>query len=166
LPPRHHSARPPTVLETRVVKGSGGGPDKTILNSPRFLAESGYRTLCAYLHPPGDPGFEQLRQKAQRWQAPLVSIPDRSLWDWKVVPLLLNVCRRERVSIWHGHDYKSNALGLLLRGLEWAVVVEELLRGVVEHVLELVHQTKALTDIGLVALERYHPVAARPMSGT
>jgi glycosyltransferase involved in cell wall biosynthesis len=27
----------------------------------------------------------------------------------------LAVCRRERVAIWHGHDYKSNALGLLLR---------------------------------------------------
>jgi glycosyltransferase involved in cell wall biosynthesis len=27
---------------------------------------------------------------------------------------LLHICRRERVRIWHGHDYKSNALGLLL----------------------------------------------------
>jgi glycosyltransferase involved in cell wall biosynthesis len=107
--------RPPVVLETRVVKGSGGGPDKTILNSPRFLRAAGYRTLCAYLHPPGDAGFEQLRLKADRWGAPLVSIPDRGFWDWKVVPLLLNLCRRERVAIWHGHDYKTNLLGLLLR---------------------------------------------------
>ena len=106
---------PPVVLETRVVKGSGGGPDKTLLNSPRFLTGAGYRTLCAYLHPPGDPGFEQLRLKARRWGAPLLSIPDRGFWDWKVVPLLLNVCRRERVTIWHGHDYKTNLLGLLLR---------------------------------------------------
>jgi glycosyltransferase involved in cell wall biosynthesis len=107
--------RPPVVLETRVVKGSGGGPDKTVLNSPRFLAEAGYHTLCAYLHPPGDPGFEQLRLKARHWGAPLLSIPDRGFWDWRVVPLLLNVCRRERVTIWHGHDYKTNLLGLLLR---------------------------------------------------
>src|SRR5262249_13386282 len=28
---------------------------------------------------------------------------------------MLDICRRERVTIWHGHDYKSNALGLLLR---------------------------------------------------
>ena len=27
---------------------------------------------------------------------------------------LLAVCRRERVAIWHGHDYKSNLLGLML----------------------------------------------------
>jgi glycosyltransferase involved in cell wall biosynthesis len=103
------------VLEARVVRGSGGGPDKTILNSPRFLTAAGYRTLCAYMHPPGDPGFEQLRAKAERWQAPLISVPDRGAWDWGVIGQLLGVCRRERVAIWHGHDYKSNALGLLLR---------------------------------------------------
>jgi glycosyltransferase involved in cell wall biosynthesis len=103
------------VLETRVVKGSGGGPDKTILNTPRYLTGSGYRTLCAYMHPPGDPGFEQLRRKAAAWEAPLFSVPDRGPWDWRVVSELLRICRRERVAIWHGHDYKSNALGLLLR---------------------------------------------------
>jgi glycosyltransferase involved in cell wall biosynthesis len=105
----------PVVLETRVVNGSGGGPDKTVLNSPRFLAGTGYRTVCAYLHPPGDPGFDQLRLKAERWQAPLLSVPDRGPLDWGVVPRLLRICRRERVTIWHGHDYKTNALGLLLR---------------------------------------------------
>jgi glycosyltransferase involved in cell wall biosynthesis len=103
------------VLDARVVTGTGGGPEKTILNSPRFLTPLGYRMLCAYLHPPGDPGFEHLRARAAAWQAPLVSVPDRGAWDWQVVPELLRICRRERVAIWHGHDYKSNALGLLLR---------------------------------------------------
>jgi glycosyltransferase involved in cell wall biosynthesis len=103
------------VLHTRVVAGSGGGPDKTILNSPRFLVGSGYRALCAYMHPPGDPGFAQLQAKARLWQAPLLSVPDSGPCDWRVVPRLLDICRRERVTIWHGHDYKSNALGLLLR---------------------------------------------------
>src|SRR6516162_9574947 len=107
----------PVVLDTRVVAGSGGGPDKTILNSPRFLTGAGYRMLCAYMHPPGDPGFEQLRQKALTAQAPLLSVADRGAWDWRVVVQFLRICRRERVEIWHGHDYKSNALGLLLRRL-------------------------------------------------
>jgi glycosyltransferase involved in cell wall biosynthesis len=102
------------VLDVRVVTEAGGGPDKTILNSPRFLADR-YRNLCAYMHPPADPGFETLRAKARQWQAPLLSVPDRGPSDWRVVGRLLNICRRERVAIWHGHDYKSNALGLLLR---------------------------------------------------
>jgi glycosyltransferase involved in cell wall biosynthesis len=116
---RHRSpaspARPIVVLETRVVCGAGGGPDKTILNSPRHLWSAGYHTVCAYMHPPGDVGFETLREKASALEAPLLSVPDRGPWDWRVVTRLLEICRRERVNIWHGHDYKSNALGLLLR---------------------------------------------------
>ncbi len=102
------------VLDTRVVTGAGGGPEKTILNSPRFLTAAGYRMICAYMRPPGDPGFEQLRKKAQQWGAPLEAIDDRGPLDWHVVPQLLTLCRQEKVSIWHGHDYKSNALGLVL----------------------------------------------------
>src|SRR6185295_11831514 len=90
----------PVVLDTRVVTESGGGPDKTILNSPRFFTRAGYRNLCAYMHPPDDPGFEQLRLKAEAWQAPLLSVPDRGAWDLKVIPRLLQICRREQVRIW------------------------------------------------------------------
>jgi len=111
----HLKARVPVVLETRVVAGSGGGPDKTILNSPRFLDAHGYRTVCAYLRPPDDPGFEQLRQKAIRWQAPLVEISDRGPFDRRVFSDTLQLCRDEKVAIWHGHDYKTNLLGILLR---------------------------------------------------
>src|SRR5947209_20361435 len=105
----------PVILDARVVSGTGGGPDKTILNSPRFLLRDGYLNLCAYMHPPGDPGFDQVRRRAEQLQAPLLSVADRGPLDWKVIPRFLNICRRERVAIWHGHDYKSNALGLLLR---------------------------------------------------
>ena len=74
------------VLDARVVKGSGGGPDKTILNSPRFLLPAGYRNLCVYMHPPGDLGFEQLRKKAAERQAPFVAVPDRGPWDLSIIP--------------------------------------------------------------------------------
>jgi len=108
-------SRLPVVLDTRVVSESGGGPDKTILNSPRFFAAVGYKMLCAYMHPPGDPGYQKLCDKAAAWGAPLLSVPDRGAWDLQVISRMLSICRRERVQIWHGHDYKSNALGLLLR---------------------------------------------------
>jgi glycosyltransferase involved in cell wall biosynthesis len=84
------------------------------------------------MHPPGDPGFEQLRSKARLWQAPLLSVPDRGRWDWRVIPRLLDICRRERVTIWHGHDYKSNALGLLLRPF-WRMRLVTTVHGWVQH---------------------------------
>lgn len=105
----------PVVVHARVVTGSGGGPDKTILNSPRFLLPLGYRAVCAYMYPPADPGFSKLQQRAEDSCARLLGIPDRGAWDWRVVTSMLELCRRERVTIWHGHDYKSNVLGVLLR---------------------------------------------------
>jgi glycosyltransferase involved in cell wall biosynthesis len=120
------------VLDARVVRGSGGGPDKTILNSPRYLSAAGYRMLCVYLHEPADPGFAHLRRKADQYGAPLESVADRGPLDPGVVLRLLNVCRRERPSIWHGHDYKTNALGLLLRRF-WPMRLVSTLHGWVHH---------------------------------
>lgn len=109
-----HNGRP-FILETRVVTGAGGGPEKTILNSPRFLVPFGYDVLCAYMYPPGDRGFEELRQKAEALGAPLLGIEDRGPWDLRSAKQLLRLCRQHRVTIWHAHDYKSDVLGLLLR---------------------------------------------------
>jgi FemAB-related protein (PEP-CTERM system-associated) len=105
----------PVVLHARVVTGTGGGPDKTILNSPRFLRDLGYDSVCAYLHPPNDPGFEELKQRAALLNAELISVPDRGIKDISVISRMLKICRERNVLIWHGHDYKSDALGLLLR---------------------------------------------------
>ncbi|MFO0810229.1 MAG: glycosyltransferase [Gemmataceae bacterium] len=141
------------VLETRVVCGTGGGPDKTILNSPRFLWSAGYTTLCAYMHPPGDPGFDELRRKAEACRAPLVSVPDRGPWDWRVVSAFLNLCRRERVAIWHGHDYKSNALGLLVRRF-WPMKLVTTVHGWVKHT----NRTPLYYKVDKVCLPRYEAV--------
>lgn len=143
----------PVILETRVVRGSGGGPDKTIFNSPRYLWSAGYRTVCAYMHPPNDPGFEQLRLKALAANAPLVSIHDRGAWDWRVATQYLAICRRERVNIWHGHDYKSNALGLLLRRF-WPMHLVTTVHGWVKHT----RRTPLYYRIDKLCLPRYESV--------
>jgi len=99
------------------MTGRGGGPEKTILNSPRFLRRLGYTSVCAYTHPPADPGFNHLRIRASAAEAPLVSIPDHGPFDVDVLRRLAKLCRQERVAIWHGHDYKTNVLGLFVRRL-------------------------------------------------
>ena len=55
----------PYVLHTRVVTGTGGGPEKTILNSPRYLAKYGIGCSCVFMRPPGDPGFATIEDKAK-----------------------------------------------------------------------------------------------------
>ncbi len=153
IPPGTNLGDRPVVLDARVVCGTGGGPDKTILNSPRFFEDMGYRNLCAYLHPPNDPGFETLRRKAEAWSAPLIAIPDRGPLDWKIVPQMLDVCRRANVAIWHGHDYKSNALGLLLRRF-WPMRLVTTVHGWVKHT----RRTPLYYAIDRACLPRYESV--------
>jgi glycosyltransferase involved in cell wall biosynthesis len=144
---------PAVVLDARVVTGAGGGPDKTILNSPRFLLPAGYRNLCAYMHPPGDEGFEQLRRTAAEREAPFFAVPDRGAWDLSVIPAFLNICRQEKVQIWHGHDYKTNALGLLLKRF-WPMRMVTTVHGWVAHA----RRTPLYYRIDKYCLPRYEAV--------
>ena len=54
-----------SVLHARIVTGAGGGPDKTILNSPKALKDTRYRELACFFHPPNDPGFEVIAERAR-----------------------------------------------------------------------------------------------------
>jgi len=103
------------VLHTRVVTGGGGGPEKTIINSPRFLRDEGYPMLCAYMRDPKDKLFSDLLTRAEAKQATILPVDDGGPFDWKIAGRLLKICQEHQPVFWHGHDYKSNALGLWVR---------------------------------------------------
>ena len=105
----------PVVLHTRVVTGTGGGPEKTILNSPRFLEQYGIESACMFMRPRGDGGFASLETRAAASGARIVGIDDRGPLDLSIVSKAIRLCRKHNVAIWHGHDYKSNFLGLVVR---------------------------------------------------
>ncbi|MEO1525537.1 MAG: glycosyltransferase family 4 protein [Planctomycetota bacterium] len=114
----NESQTSPLVLHARVVAGKGGGPDKTILNSPRYLSPLGYECVCVYLREPDDAGFEVLRERAVEKRAPLVEVDDFGFTDFGIVKRLRTVIEQHRSDaplIWHGHDYKTNVLGWMLR---------------------------------------------------
>jgi len=105
----------PLVFHVRVVTGTGGGPDKTILSSPRFLDREGYRAVCVFMRDPSDPLFAEVESRARSLQAPVLAIDDRGALDGKVVARLRAACERHRPALWHGHDYKSNFFGLRMK---------------------------------------------------
>lgn len=105
----------PFVLHTRVVTGTGGGPEKTILNSPAYLKQYGIACACLFMRPPDDPGFAALENRAAAAKAELITVDDRGPFDWKVIRECIRICRERNVTIWHAHDYKSNAIGLIVR---------------------------------------------------
>ena len=102
------------VIHTRVITGAGGGPDKTMLNSPRFLRSLGYDATCVYLRPPNDPGFQSIRDRAQTAECALREIDDRGPFDTGIVSRAIAICRELDAKVWHAHDYKTNLLGLLV----------------------------------------------------
>ena len=143
----------PVVLHVRVVSGTGDGPEQTVLNSPRFLRELGYDSYCAYMRSPTDMGYESIADRAIQFGAPLISIDDRGPLDVRVISQMLKVCRNKRVAIWHGHDYKSNALGVLLRKF-WKMRLVSTVHGWVKYT----RRTPLYYGIDRLALRSYDHV--------
>ena len=102
------------VLHARMLNGTGGGPDKTIVNSPRFLDLLGYDCLCIFYRPANDSGFKAIRKRANEANAGILEIDDGGIFDTSMIKKTINACREHRVDIWHGHDYKTNLLGWLV----------------------------------------------------
>jgi glycosyltransferase involved in cell wall biosynthesis len=103
---------PARVLHLRTVAGRGGGPEKTILNSPRFL-RGRYEMRLAYIRPEGDPAYD-MPERARQMGVDLVDIPERTGVDPRTLWRLLRQVREFRPDILHAHDYKTDILAVLL----------------------------------------------------
>lgn len=103
------------ILEVRTVTGFGGGPDKSILNSPKYLDKFGYKTLVVFLHPPEDPGIRTLLSRAESADVEAIAIPDRGPLDRKSFGELVSICKTRKPAIWHAHEDKGIVWGLFAR---------------------------------------------------
>ena len=100
------------VLHLRTVSGKGGGPEKTLLNSPRFLDDR-YDVRLAYVRPKDDRAYDMPARAAARGVT-LVDIPERSGTDPRTLWRLAREVAAFRPDVIHAHDYKTNLLGLIL----------------------------------------------------
>jgi glycosyltransferase involved in cell wall biosynthesis len=103
---------PARILHLRTVAGKGGGPEKTLLNSPRFLTGS-YDVRLAYIRPQGDPEYD-MPAKARAMNVDLVDIPEVGPLDPRTLVRLAREVEAFRPDLLHAHDYKTNVLGLAL----------------------------------------------------
>jgi glycosyltransferase involved in cell wall biosynthesis len=113
--PHVGSRRPGRVLHLRTVAGRGGGPEKTLLNSPRFL-EGDYELRLAYVRPADDREYD-MPERARRMGVDLVDVPERHGFDPRTLARLAREVREFRPDLLHAHDYKTNVLAVLLRQL-------------------------------------------------
>jgi len=105
--------KPIRVLELRSVRGTGGGPEKTILyGAARADARCFAVTVC-YLRDARD-GVFGIDRRARDLPIDYLEIPERHSFDPRVWPSLLRTVRERRIDIVHAHEYKTDVYALAL----------------------------------------------------
>lgn len=100
------------ILHLRTISGRGGGPEKTLLATPRHLGPE-YEVRLAYLRPAGDEAYN-MPQRAQQAGVQLIDIPETGPLDLRAVWRLAGEIRGFQPDLLHAHDYKTNVLAVIL----------------------------------------------------
>jgi len=101
--------RPIRVLELRTVRGTGGGPEKTILLGTARTDAARYAITVCYIRDERDPVF-QVDARAQGLPVNYVEVRERHSLDPRIWPRLKTLVRSEHIDIVHSHDYKTDLL--------------------------------------------------------
>lgn len=112
--------QPIRVLELRSVRGTGGGPDKTIVLGAARADRSRFHVTVTYIRDQRDEAFS-LGTAARRAGVDYAEVSERHSLDWAVVPALREIVRSRAIDIVHAHDYKTDLLALILAGSEGVI---------------------------------------------
>jgi len=104
---------PIRVLELRSVRGTGGGPEKTILQGAQRADRSRFAVTVCYLRDLRDRDFS-IDRRARDLGVDYVEIHERNSYDPRIWPALRTLVRERRIQIVHAHEYKTNLLAWLL----------------------------------------------------
>jgi glycosyltransferase involved in cell wall biosynthesis len=111
------AARPIRILELRSVRGTGGGPEKTILLGATRTDASQYAVTVCYLRDSRDEVFH-IDQRARDVPIDYVEIRERHSFDPSIWSPLRALVKSRQIDIVHAHDYKTDLLALLLGCVE------------------------------------------------
>jgi glycosyltransferase involved in cell wall biosynthesis len=106
-------SRPIRILELRSVRGTGGGPEKTILFGAARADPARFAVTVCYIRDGRDRNF-LMDQRARELGVDYVEIIERNSFDPSVWPALRALIRNRRIDLVHGHEYKTNLLTWLL----------------------------------------------------
>lgn len=108
-----NGSRPVRVLELRSVRGTGGGPEKTILLSAAMADPERAQVTVCYLRDQRDEVFK-IHERAASAPVDYVEVPERHSFDPKVWAKLQKLIAERQIDLLHAHDYKTDLLALLL----------------------------------------------------
>jgi glycosyltransferase involved in cell wall biosynthesis len=104
--------QPIRILELRSVRGTGGGPEKTILLGAKMSAPHFSITVC-YLRDQRDQVFG-VDDRAAKAGVDYVELLEKHSFDTGIWPQLIRLIREREIDLVHAHEYKTNLLALLL----------------------------------------------------
>jgi glycosyltransferase involved in cell wall biosynthesis len=110
-------SRPIRILELRSVRGTGGGPEKTILQGAARIDASTFQVTVCYVRDQRDPVFG-VDARAAELAIDYVEVRERHSFDPTIFPALRRLVRTRRIDIVHAHDYKTNLIAYLLGRFE------------------------------------------------
>jgi glycosyltransferase involved in cell wall biosynthesis len=105
------------VLELRSVRGTGGGPEKTILFGAARTDPQRFAVTVCYLRDARDTIFT-IDAVAGGLPVDYVEVLERHSFDPTVLPKLRALVRERRIDIVHSHEYKTDVLAWLLARCE------------------------------------------------
>jgi glycosyltransferase involved in cell wall biosynthesis len=106
-------SRPIRILELRSVRGTGGGPEKTILMGAAMTDPARFAVSVCYIRDRRDDAFG-VTARASGTAIDYREIEERHSFDPSVWTALRAVIRDRRPDIVHAHDYKTNLLAWML----------------------------------------------------
>lgn len=112
--------RPIRVLELRSVRGTGGGPEKTILLGAALADPVGIAVTVCYLRAQEDPQFA-VDERARKIGVDYVEIRERHSFDPTILWKLRTLVKQRQIDIVHSHEYKTDLLALALKRLDGVV---------------------------------------------
>jgi glycosyltransferase involved in cell wall biosynthesis len=101
--------RPIRVLELRSVRGTGGGPEKTILLGAARSDPARVAVTVCYIRDARDQIFS-IGDRARALGVDYVEPVERGSFDLRIVSELTSLVASRRIDIVHAHDYKTDVL--------------------------------------------------------
>lgn len=108
------------VLEIRSVRGTGGGPEKTILLGTAETRQDRFDVTACYLRDARDQVFA-IDAWARSVGISYIEVLERHSFDPQVWPALRAIIRERRIDIVHSHEYKTDVLAWLLAKAEHVI---------------------------------------------
>jgi glycosyltransferase involved in cell wall biosynthesis len=105
------------ILELRSVRGTGGGPEKTILLGAAQANHDQVDVTVCYIRDRRDRQF-RLDERAAALGVDYLEVHERHSFDPSVWPALRRIVRDRQIDIVHAHEYKTDLLALMLSEFE------------------------------------------------